>query len=108
VRRREFITSFGGAMAAWPFAAWAQLSERMRRVGMLIDLPEDDAEMKSRLAAFRQGLERRGWLDGRNVRIDVRSAAGNADQHQPLAKELVALQSDVILAHTSRVAKALL
>jgi putative ABC transport system substrate-binding protein len=107
MRRRQFITLLGGAAAAWPLAARGQQADRMRRIGVLIDLTEDNPEMKSRLAAFRQGLERRGWSEGDNVRIDIRSAAGHADQHRPLAKELVALQPDVILAHSTRVTEAL-
>ena len=92
IGRREFITLLGGAAAAWPLAARAQQpGERMRRVGVLVALPEDDANMKARVAALRQGLERRGWSDGRNIRIDYRHAlAGN--HVQALAKELVALQ----------------
>jgi putative ABC transport system substrate-binding protein len=106
MKRREFITLLGTA-AAWPFAARAQQGERMRRIGMLIGSAEDDPEMKSRLAAFRRGLERRGWSEGRNVRIDTRFAAGSANQYQPLAKDLLALQPDVILAHTTPVVEAL-
>ena len=79
----------------------------MRRIGVLVGYAEDDPETKARLAAFRQGLERRGWSEGRNVRIDYRFAAGRSDQFQPLAKELVALQPDVILAHTTPVVAAL-
>ena len=107
MKRRQFITLLGGAAAAWPIAARAQQPDRVRRVGVLIDLTEDDPEMKSRLVAFRGGLERRGWSEGRNVHIDIRSAAGNADQHRPLAKELLALQPDVILAHSTHVTEAL-
>ena len=72
--RREFIGLFGGAAAGWPLVARAQQGERMRRIGVLVTLPEDDANMKARLAALRQGLERRGWADGRNIRIDYRHA----------------------------------
>ena len=106
MKRREFITFLGGAAAAWPLGARAQQGERMRRVGVLVALPEDDANMKARLAALRQGLERRGWSDGRNIRIDYRHApAGNHVQR--LAKELVALQPDVLVAHTVTPAAAL-
>ena len=107
MKRREFITLLGGAAATWPLAASAQQpGERMRRVGVLVALPEDDANMKARLAALRQGLERRGWSDGRNIRIDYRHApAGN--HVQALAKELVALQPDVLVAHTVTPAAAL-
>jgi hypothetical protein len=99
VKRREFITLLGGA-AAWPLAARAQQPEGMRRIGVLVGLAEDDPETKARLAAFRQGLEKRGWSEGRNVRIDARFAPVGT-QAQVLAKELVALQPDVIFAHST-------
>ena len=97
MRRRQFITLLGGAAAAWPLAARAQQPTRMRRIGVLVGLAEDDPEIRARLAAFRQGLEKRGWSEGRNVRIDFRFAPASA-QMQVLAKELVALQPDVILS----------
>src|SRR3989442_5792617 len=78
----------------------------MRRIGVLVGLAEDDPETKARLAAFRQGLEKRGWSEGRNVRIDARFAAASA-QVQVLAKELVALQPDVIFAHSTPLVAAL-
>ena len=106
VRRREFITLLSGA-AAWPLAARAQQPDRMQRIGMLIGSAEDDPEMKSRLASFRRGLERRGWSEGRNVRIDARFAEGSPERYRLLAKELVGLQPDVIFAHTTPVAEAL-
>src|SRR5262249_15407868 len=105
VNRRAFITLLGGA-AAWPLAARAQQAERMRRIGVLVGLAEDDQETKARLAAFREGLEKRGWSEGRNVRIDYRFAPASA-QMQVLAKELVALQPDVIFAHSTPVTAAL-
>ncbi|HET9585598.1 MAG TPA: ABC transporter substrate-binding protein [Bradyrhizobium sp.] len=101
--RREFITMLGGA-AAWPVAVGAQ--ERVRRIGVLMGIAEDDADTKARLAKFRQELERLGWSEGRNVRIDIRFAPGGA-QAQALAKELVALRPDVILAHSAQIAAAL-
>jgi putative tryptophan/tyrosine transport system substrate-binding protein len=97
MRRREFITLLGGA-AAWPLAARAQ--ERMRHIGVLMGYAEDDPETKARLAAFRQGLEKRGWSEGRNVHIDYRYAPAGA-QAQVVAKELVALQPDVTFAITT-------
>jgi putative tryptophan/tyrosine transport system substrate-binding protein len=106
VNRREFITLLGGAAAVWPLAARAQQPDGMRRIGVLMALAEDDPEAKARLAGFRQGLEKRGWSEGRNVRIDIRFAPVTA-QAQMLAKELVALQPDVILAHSTSVAAAL-
>ena len=105
MRRREFITVLGGAVAAWPQIVRAQQNERMRRIGVLMADAEDDPGVKARLAAFREGLDRLGWSLDRNVRIDYRFAA-NPDQYQLLAKELVRLQPDVLLAHTTPVAAA--
>ena len=98
MRRREFITLLGGAAAAWPLAARAQQAERMRRIGVLMSLAADDPEGQARLAAFLQGLQQLGWTDGRNVRIDTRWGAGDADRIRKYAAELVALAPDVILA----------
>src|SRR5215470_3462941 len=107
MRRREFITLVGGA-AVWPLAARAQQPERMRRIGVLMALAKDDPEMTARLAAFRQGLQKRGWSEGRNVGIDTRFAPdSSADQVQVLAKELIALQPDVIFAQGTPVVTAL-
>jgi putative tryptophan/tyrosine transport system substrate-binding protein len=108
MRRREFITLLGGAAATWPLAAGAQQPGGMRQVAVFVAYAEDDPETKSRLAAFRAGLARRGWSEGRNVRIDYRYLpAATADQAQVLAKELVTLQPDVILAHSTPIAAAL-
>ena len=106
MRRRDFIKVISGAAAAWPLAAHAQQPGGMRRIGVLIGFAEDDPEARARLAAFRQGLEKRGWSEGRNVRIDIRFAPAGA-QVQVLAKELVALQPDVILSHSTPVTAAL-
>jgi putative ABC transport system substrate-binding protein len=107
MRRRQFITLLGGAAAAWPFGVLAQQPERMRRIGVLVGGTEGDPVEQARLAALRQGLERLGWSQGRNVRIDTRFAAGSADQVQTLAKELVALQPDVMLTHSTGFVAAL-
>src|SRR5712691_6198878 len=101
MRRREFITLLGGTAAAWPLAARAQQGDRMRRIGVLMNLAADDAEGQTRLAAFLQGLQESGWSVGRNVRIDTRWGAGDADRIRKYAAELVALVPDVILATTS-------
>ena len=101
MRRREFITLLGGAAAAWPLAARAQQRERMRRVGVLMHLAADDPEGQSRVAAFLQGLQEAGWAVGRNVNIDVRWAAGEADRYRRYAMEIVALRPDVILTSAS-------
>ena len=97
MRRREFLGALSGA-TAWPLAARAQQPERPRRIGMLMGYPEHDPEMKSRLSAFRLGLEKRGWSEKGNVHIEYRFGAGNADRYRSFAKELVALQPEVILA----------
>ena len=105
IGRRELLAALGGA-AAWPLAARAQQPEGMRRIGVLMGLPEDDPETKARAVKFRQELERLGWAEGRNVRIDTRFAPAGA-QAQVLAKELVDLRPDVILAHSAQIAAAL-
>jgi putative tryptophan/tyrosine transport system substrate-binding protein len=101
MRRRKFITLLGGMVAAWPLAARAQQPERIRRIGVLMPLRADDPESPARVTAFAQGLQQFGWTDGRNVRIDYRWAAGDADRHRRYAAELVALAPDVVLASGS-------
>jgi putative ABC transport system substrate-binding protein len=98
IGRREFIVTLGGAAAAWPLATRAQQSERLRRIGILMTTAADDAEGQARLAAFVQGLQQLGWIDGRNMRIDTRWGGGNAEDTRKYAAELVALAPDVILA----------
>jgi putative tryptophan/tyrosine transport system substrate-binding protein len=78
MRRREFISLLGGAATAWPLAAGAQQQERIRRIGVLVVGAKDDPYYKARLGAFRQGLEKLGWSDGRNIRIDTRFAPAGA------------------------------
>ena len=107
MRRREFITLIGGA-AAWPLGARAQQPERMRRVGVLMNLGSDDAEGQARNAAFLQGLQELGWTVGRNVRIEYRWGAGDAELFRRHASELVALAPDVILAAGGAVVPSLL
>jgi ABC-type uncharacterized transport system substrate-binding protein len=97
MRRRKFIGLLGGA-ATWPLAARAQQSERMRRVGVLMNRTATDPEGRARLAAFQQGLQQLGWSDGRNIQIDIRWGEDNIDRERKLAAELVALAPDVILA----------
>src|SRR5580693_129808 len=101
MRRREFITLFGVAALAGPWAARAQQPDRVRRVGVLMSRAADDPEEQARLSAFRQGLQELGWTDGRNVRIDYRWAAADAGRSRTYAAELVALAPDVILASAS-------
>jgi putative tryptophan/tyrosine transport system substrate-binding protein len=100
VRRRDFITLLGGAVA-WPLAARAQQGERTRRIGALMNLAADDSESQVRVVAFAQGLSELGWTEGRNLRIDFRWAAGEVDRFRSHAAELVALAPDVILASAS-------
>jgi hypothetical protein len=91
VKRRDFITLVSGAAATWPLAARAQR-------GVFMSLAADDKQAQARLAAFLQGLQELGWTDGRNVRIDVRWGAGDADRNRRQAAELIGLAPDVILA----------
>jgi putative ABC transport system substrate-binding protein len=96
--RRDFITLLGGA-AAWPVAARGQQGEQVRRIGVLIGLDENDPFMKPRVSAFTQALANLGWTDGRNVRMDIRWGAGDANRMRALAQELVGLRPDIILAN---------
>jgi putative tryptophan/tyrosine transport system substrate-binding protein len=98
MKRRDFITLLVGAAAAWPLAVRAQQGERVRRIGVLQSLAADDPEGQARLAAFAQGLQQSGWTIGRNVQIDTRWAAGDAERFRRYGAELVALAPDVILA----------
>jgi putative ABC transport system substrate-binding protein len=100
MKRREFITLLGGA-AAWPVAVGAQQGERMRRIGVLLNLAADDPMGQARMAAFVQGLQAAGWADGRNVRIDTRWAAADPGNYRRYAAELIALGPDVVLASTT-------
>jgi len=103
IGRRKFLATLGGAAAAWPFAARAQQGERMRRIGVLMPGDADNPDNQARLAAFLQGLQQFGWAVGRNLRIDLRWAAGEVDRNRQYAEELVGLAPDVILAAASGV-----
>jgi putative ABC transport system substrate-binding protein len=105
LKRREFITLIGGG-AAWPLVARAEQPDHVKRVGVLMGALEKTPETQARLAAFRQGLEKLGWAEGRNIHIEYRFALGDS-QIQALTKELVALQPDVVLAHGPFAAAAL-
>src|SRR5262245_59840696 len=98
IRRRTFLATLGGAVAAWPLAARAQQPERVRRIGVLMNMAADDPTGQTRLLAFAQALAQAGWTDGRNVRIDIRWGAGDPERIRKYAAELVALAPDVILA----------
>ena len=104
MKRREFIAGVAGA-AAWPVAAQGQ-AEPIRRIGVLFG-PEDDPQVKAQLAAFRNGLERLGWSEGRNVQIDYRFVSATIDTTQVLASELIAWQPDVIFVDSTRYTAAL-
>ena len=101
MRRRTFITMLGGAAAAWPLRARAQQPERMRRIGVLMNLTADDPQGQARIAAFHKGLQEWGWALGRNARIDVRWGAFDADSSRRYAAEVAGLAPDVILAAAS-------
>ena len=103
MRRREFITLIGGAAAARPLAARAQQPERVRRIGVLAGLAEDDPQMQADLTAFARGLQQLGWTDGSNVQIDYRWSAGDADRTRKNVAEIVALAPDVVLAAAAAV-----
>jgi putative tryptophan/tyrosine transport system substrate-binding protein len=107
MRRRGFIRLLGGA-AAWPLAARAQQLDRMRRIGVLMAYAESDREAQAFVAAFREGLQKLGWTEGRNVQIDTHWAALDVEATQRFAKELVALQPDLILSQTTPTTAALL
>jgi len=98
VKRRQFIALLGSGVAAWPLAAQAQQRERMRRIGVLMNLASDDSEGQTRVTAFVQGLQQSGWSVGHNIRIDYRWGAGDAERFRKDAAELVALAPDVIMA----------
>src|SRR5262245_24287462 len=97
--RRQFITLLGGS-AAWPLAARAQQPERIRRIGVLLPAVSNDREFQARLGAFLRGLQQRGWIDGRNVRIDMRWGQDEGELRRH-AEELVALAPDLLMAFTS-------
>jgi putative ABC transport system substrate-binding protein len=97
MQRRELVAFLGGAAAAWPLALGAQQPERMRRVGVLEPIAVDDPEALARVTAFAQGLQQLGWTASRNVRIDYRWGAGDADRIRQQAAELTALAPDAIL-----------
>jgi putative tryptophan/tyrosine transport system substrate-binding protein len=101
LKRRSFLTLLGGAAVAWPLAARAQQLNPVRRIGVLMPYGENDPVATAWLSAFTQGLAELGWTDGRNLRMDVRWAAGNVDRMRTFAKELVDLQPDVIFTDST-------
>ena len=107
MRRREFITLLGSA-AAWPVAARSQQTERVRRIGVLMEYAESDSDAQARVAAFRDGLQTIGWAEGRNIKIDTRWAAADIELMKRFAKELVVLQPDLILTSSTPATGAML
>jgi putative tryptophan/tyrosine transport system substrate-binding protein len=98
MRRREFIAGLGAA-AVWPLAAWAQQGDRMRRIAVLMSFEESDVHGRANFSGFAEELTKLGWIDGRNVRMDVRWASGDVERMRTFVKELVDKQPDVILSH---------
>jgi putative ABC transport system substrate-binding protein len=105
MKRREFVTMVGAAAAAWPLRSSAQQADR-RRIGVLVASASDDVDIQERLAGFRQGFAKPGWLEDR-IHIDVHFGASRADQYAVLARELLALRPEVILAHSTPIAVTL-
>ena len=101
IGRREFIALLGGS-AAWPVAARAQQGERMRRIGVLMNLAADDTESQRRMTGYVHALQALGWTDGRNVKIDYRWGTGDVEVYRQNAAELLALKPDVILVSAHR------
>src|SRR6266513_1820613 len=98
MRRREFITLVGGAAAAWPLGALAQQGERMRRIGVLMTLAQDDPQGQARFTAFVEGLQQFGWRIGGNIRLDVRWTAANPNDIRKYAAELAGMVRPIDLA----------
>jgi putative ABC transport system substrate-binding protein len=108
MRRRDIVSILlGGAAAVWSLAAPAQQADRTRRIGVLMSLAADDPQGHAELSTFRQALQDRGWTEGRNLRMDVRWSAGDAERNRRFAAELVALAPDIILARSGQVVGAL-
>src|SRR5262245_49530017 len=107
MRRRDFIKGIAGSAAAWPIAARAQQVDRMRRIGVLMSVTENDPEGQAGIKAFVQKLKELGWTDDRNVRLDIRWGGGDQEHYRRYARELAALSPDVLLGVTSSVLAAL-
>jgi ABC-type uncharacterized transport system substrate-binding protein len=107
VRRRDFITLLGGAAAAWPLAARGQQPEPMRRIGVMATLAETDPVGQAYMVGFREGLQALGWSEGPNLRLEIRRATTDLESIERSAKELVALQPDLILTQNTPTTAAL-
>jgi putative ABC transport system substrate-binding protein len=107
VGRREFIALLGGTVATWPLGIHAQQSERVRRVGLLLGIAENDPEARSRVKAFQQGLRDLGWVEGRNIQIDYRFAASDPNRIKNYIAELLNATPDVIVGNSTPVISAL-
>src|SRR5262245_29204338 len=107
MRRRESITLLGGAAMAWPLGARAQQLERVRQLGVLMPTGERDPETQLRVGAFREGLQKLGWVEGRNLRVEYRWGGGSLERTRTYAAELVALKPDVIFGAPTSAAMAL-
>ena len=106
MRRREFVTLVAGAVA-WPLAGRAQQSDRMRRIGVLMNVVQEDAGGPPEVMALRQGLTELGWIEGRNIQVDLRWPGGDIERAQTFAKELVGLRPDVLIGRSTPTTAAL-
>src|SRR5262245_39698831 len=102
MKRRTFLTLLGGAAAAWPLAARAQ-GERMRRIGVLMGYAETDTTAQAQVVALRQGLQKLGWEERRNIQVDVRFPGADAEKVRAVLRELMSLTPDVLVTNTNLV-----
>jgi ABC-type uncharacterized transport system substrate-binding protein len=108
MKRRDFISFIGSMAVTWPVSAWAQQPERMRRIGVLLAVAESDVDVRKGIGIFQRTLQELGWKDGHNIRIDYRWGNADPERIQALAKELVNLQPDVLVGHSTPSAKGFL
>ena len=108
MKRRDFISFIGSMAVTWPLSAWAQQPERMRRIGVLLAVAESDVDVRKGIGIFQRTLQELGWKDGHNIRIDYRWGNADPERIQALAKELVNLQPDVLVGHSTPSAKGFL